>query len=232
MFTEYGGNLKAVGGLGEQAHTATQEKLVHESASQLIAAFAKKVMAFSQELMGMNGLSWYLWNSPTEQFDYSYQPAPGVEVDAPVMPKDRLGIVPDAIDIQVDPYSFVSQTPQMRIMGLEKVMKEVFIPLHPAFGQPGIGEVIVEYIKMIARYTNNPDMLVLLEKVQGVGGPPEGTTPSPQQPAPETTTHERVSRPGMTSEGQTQVLQQLMAGGQGEGNGASGLGQMSSNGSY
>jgi hypothetical protein len=232
MFTEYMGNLKVVGGLGSQAKTATQEKLVHESASEMIQAMQMRVMSFAQELMGMDGLAWYLWNSPTEQFDYLYQPAAGIEVPAPVMPRDRIGVVPDGIDIMVDPYSFVRQTPQMRIMGLEKLMKEVIIPLLPMFGQPGIGDVLVEYVKMISKYTNNPDMMILLEKIQGVGSPPEGSAPNSSQPAPETTIHERVSRPGMTDEGQTQVLQQLMAGGESKnGQGAMGLGQMS-NGRY
>jgi len=228
MFSEYAGNLKSLGGLGSQSNTATQEKLVHESASNLIQAMGGRVMDFTQRRM--EGLCWYWWNSPRQKMNSSYSVPglPDISIDREVHPLDRLGTPFSDLDIQIDPYSLMRQTPAGRNNEIDSIVLKWILPALPLFNQPGVSDMLAEAIRMKARYTNNPDLITLLEKLLGVGGPPEGQSPPEQAPMPAETTRNyvRESKPGMTDQGHQQVLQQLMAGGQPGGQGAGGLGQM------
>ena len=175
-------------------------------------------MAFTNDLMGMDGIGWFWWNNPRENFTASYQAegVPDVSIDRKVTPYDRFGIPADEIDIQVDTYSFVRQTPQMRVRGLDEMVQTVILKALPLFNQPGISELLAEYIRMKAKYTNNPDLIVLLEKLQGVQGPPAGQESAPEERMPDETvrSYERISRPGMTDEGSMQAIQQRMGAGE------------------
>lgn len=229
MFSKYAGNLNSLGGLGSQTNTATQEKLVHDSASNLVRAMSERATKFAEKLMNKAG--WYFWMSPRDTMRSTYhQPGlPDISIERKATPRDRFGIPYEEINVKMDPYSILRQTPQMRLQQLDELVQKWIIPVLPLFNQPGIGELLAEAIRMKAKYSNNPDLIVLLEKLQQVQGPPEGSAgpEASPQPAPATTTHERVSRSGMTDQGHSQVLQQLMAGGQpGQGSMGSGLGQM------
>lgn len=216
LFKQFAGGLDTLSGMGPQADTATQEKLIHASASKQVEALGSRVQAFAEELMGMDGIGWYWWNSPSEEHKSTYQ-APGVpdvSIERSVTPQMRFGIPADEIGIQVDVYSFIRQTPQMRVKGLDDTM-QIITKFLPLFNQPGVGEALAEWIRLRAKYMNNPDMNVLLEKLLGIQGPPQDQE-STQQPegAPEETIHTRVSRPGMTDEGNMQAVMQRMAGGE------------------
>lgn len=230
MVTEYGGGLKNLGGLASQAKTATQEKLIHESASNLIRSMGSRVLTFTQELMTVMG--WFWWMSPREEMtmEYTVPGLPDISAVQRVTPFHRFSIPYDEIDIQMDPYSLVRQTPQMRSEAIDELVKGWLLPAMPMFGQPGVKDVLVAAIKMKGRYMGNPDWEELVDKLEGVGGPPEGNSPvqEPGMPSETTRTYERISKPGMTDEGNAQVLQQMMAGGQPSegGQGAQGLGQM------
>ncbi len=231
-YSEQAGNLRALGGLASQADTATQEKLVTQSASNIVNAMGTRVTQFSQDVM--NAFAWFSWKSPHEEMKQSYA-APGVpdiRIERRLGPEKRFGTRFEDMDVRIDPYSLQHITPQNRIMVIDDVVKNFVIPLLPMFSQPGIGDLLNTYIRLKAKYTNCPDLIDLIEKLTGVQGPAEtaANPTQPGQPAGEQETiHTRVSRPGMTDQAQQQVLQQLMAGGEAQpgGQGAQGLGQMS-----
>lgn len=217
LFKQFAGNLDSIAGLGTQADTATQEKLVHASASGMVAALSGRVQAFANNLMGMDGIGWFWWNSPRQEMKASFQ-APGVpdvSIDRNLTPQKRFGIQADEIDIQVDVYSFVRETPQARARDIDELMGLV-LKFFPMFNQAGIGAFLAECVKLKGKYKNNPDFQILLEKLMGVEGPPADQPEEPNAGMPEETTrtYERISRPGMTDQGNMQAIMQRMAGGE------------------
>ena len=227
-YSEFGGNLRAMGGLASQADTATQEKLIHSSASTLVQSQGQKVFSFVQGVM--RSFAEFRWTSPHKSFksEYSAPGVPDIVLNRELKPIERFGIPFADLDIQVDPYSFSTQTPSSKLALIDSVLKNDIIPVLPLFGQAGVGEMLDKAIRLKAKYANCPELIELLEMLTGIQGPAEGTTPTEPGMPPETTrNYVRTSQPGMTDEGHSQVLQQLMAGGQpADGAQGGGLGQM------
>jgi len=228
QFSRFAGNLDALGGLQSQADTASQEKLVTQSASNLVNAMGVRVAACSQRQM--LALAWFWWMHPEETMESTYSPqaASEFQIARKLDPLDRYGKRFEDMEITIDPYSLQSQTPQTRVMMIDDLVKNFILPTLPLFGQPGVSDLLDAYIRLKAKYTNNPDMIDLLEKLVGVQGPSEAAAQNPQGPqgGPEETIHTRVSRPGMSDEANQQVIMQSMANGQMAGPTASNLGQM------
>lgn len=231
LFSRHAGNLDALGGLASQAETLGQEKLVTESASALVQSVGERTNQFGQQLM--RAMAWYWWKSPYEEMSstHSVPYAPDITAERKVTPMDRFGKPFDEMDILLDPYSVRAQTPQSKLMLIDAMMKNDILPFLPLFNQPGVSEFLQAAIKLKGRLANCPEIEQLLEKLVGVQPAPleqEGGGESPGMPAETTRTYERVSRPGMTDQGQSQVLTQLLAGGEPpQGVGGMGLGQMS-----
>lgn len=228
-FNEQAGNLRALGGLSSQADTATQEKLVTQTASNLVNSMGYRAVTSAQEMM--RSLGWFFWHNPRAEMKSSFA-APGVpdiRIQRTVTPMQRFGKPFEEMDIRIDPYSLQARTPQNSIAIIDDVVKNFIVPTLPLFSQPGVSEFMMEYMKIKAKFTNCPEIMDLVEKLVGVQGPPEQAAGNEREMPDETVrTYERVSRPGMTDQGNQQVLQQMMAGGQPPPDGgAGGLGQMS-----
>lgn len=227
FMNELAGNIRALGGLGSQADTATQEKLIVSSASALVNAMGQRVHQFTQDVM--RAYSWFRWKHPRETLKGPYA-APGGEatMERSVEPIERFGTDFEAMDINIDPYSLMAQTPQGKLQAIQMVMEKYIIPLVPMFGQPGVGELLETYIRMVAKLTNTPEIIDLVEKLVGMQGPAEEQAePAQSMPNETTRTYERVSRSGMSDQGHRQVLTQLASGGQPNPDApAGGLGQM------
>lgn len=228
-FNELSGT-RALGGLSQSAKTATQEKLIADSASSLIQAWAARVIESAKR--DMENLGWFFWNNPHQKLESTYQlpGMPDVSADRSVTPEQRAHIPWSEMDLDIDPYSLNFVPPAQRVQILDQMMKEVFIPLAPMYAQPGIGEMLENYTRKKAHYLNMPDLIELAESIIGTQGAattqPADTQSQPMQQGGETT-HTRVSQPGMNPQAHQQVLQQLMSGGKPtEGAGAGGLGQM------
>ena len=220
-----GGNLEVVGGLGTQADTATQEKLLVQSSSKVVNDMSRRLFVGVQEVV--EAIGYYGWHNPKIVMKSKWSPPgnPDFTQEQTKTPMDRFGVPYEDIDLRIDAYSFTSPTPQSKLMIIDKVAKEIILPMLPMFGQPGVGDFLVEYIRTIARLTNTEELNELLEKLVGVEAPVEQQVRG-EPPAETTRTYERVSRPGMTQEGHQQVLEQMMAGGEPGAPGAGGLGQM------
>jgi hypothetical protein len=211
------GNPRSLGGLSTSAKTFGQEKLIADSASKMIQSMAKKTIAHAQD--SMEALGWFFWNNPHQTFESTYQlpGMPDVTADRSVSPAARMQIPWEKMQLDIDPYSLTYRPPAERAAILDKMLKEVFIPFAPMFAQPGIGELLDKYTRLQAKYQNIPEIAELAETLIGsqgsqqVGAGEEQLEPMDQ--ASQTTTHERVSRPGMTDQGNEQELLQMMASG-------------------
>ncbi len=229
MFNEASGT-RALGGLSSSAKTATQEKLIANSASELIQAWGAKVIQSAKR--DMEALGWFFWNNPHQKLESTYQlpGMPDVSADRSVSPEQRASIPWSKMQLEIDPYSFGFVPPAQRAQILDGLMKEVIIPLAPMISRPGIGESLQKYFQLIAKYRNMPEINEIVEPLIGAQGDPSvnpADQGEPMQPGPQETVHTRVSQPGMTDKGHQQVLQQMMAGGTpGAGAKGGGLGQM------
>lgn len=216
LFKQVNGSLDSIGGLSSQADTATQEKLINQSASTLIQALGGRVNSFANELVGMDGAGWFWWNSPREEMKATYQAesVPDVSIDRNLTPQKRFGIPADEIDIQIDTYSFVRQTPQMKSRGIDEIMG-ILLKTLPMFGQPGVREMVTQYVKYKAKWSNNPELEVLMEKLMGIEGPPDTEIQPDRMPEETTRNYVRESvSGGMSEQGQMQQMMQLMNNGQ------------------
>jgi len=223
-----GGNTEVVGGLGSQADTLGQEKLVAESASKLVNSMGQRVLQGSNSILRASG--WFAWKNPRIVMESRWSPTGAPEsVNQVRTPMDRFQQPFEEINLEIDAYSYVAQTPQSKLRLLDSVVKEFIIPLLPMFGQPGVGDMLAEHVKITARLANCPELLELLEKLTGIEAPVEQAVQGEEpMPAETTRTYERVSRSGgMSDQAQGQVMAQLMAGGEpGQGSMGSGIGQM------
>ena len=233
MFNEHAGNMAVWAGLASQAGTAHQEQMMQENSTVLIRSMSLKVLAFAQELM--HNLGWFDWHHPHDNMEAEFHPPglPEFSTKRVVRPIDRLGVPYEELDLRIDPYSMVYETPQSRVAGLRRMMREVIMPALPLFNQPGVGEMLQTYVRMEAKYTNNPDFIELLEKLVNIQGPPSdqptgGSAPQTAS-APGDHVYEHVSRPGMTDQGEQQVMSQLMLGSR---PGGAGVEQLNGNGKY
>lgn len=215
VFNDQAGNIEALGGLGPQSETATQDKMILGSASKQVEGMADRVITFAQKLM--RNIGWYWWNDPfnTMRTTFSVPGLPDLTMNRLVTPQQRMQFNFDDMDVMIDPYSLLYQTPQQRVGTMDKMMKEIVIPLLPLWHQPGISDFLQEYVKKLSKYTNNPDLIELMEKLIGVQGmwqaPGQEQTVAPQDTQH---TYERISRPGTTDRGQEQIMQQLLGSGQ------------------
>lgn len=229
VWNKQAGNIYAIGGLAKQSDTLGQDKMIQESTSKQVEAMASRTINFAQKIM--RNLGWFFWHDPHKLMTSTYQVPglPDVQTTRRVSPMDRMNQDFDDLDIQIDPYSLQYQSPQRKAMVLNQMVKEIFIPLLPMFHQPGVSEFLQMYVKKISKYWNIPDLIELLDQMIGVQGMEEpeshdatqgpGQGQPPVQPPPQETIHTRVSRPGATDEGHSQVMQQLLAGGNPQGQG-------------
>lgn len=232
VFNELSGT-RALGGMSSSAKTATQEKLVAQSASELIQAWGAIVTKSAER--DMEALGWFFWNNPHQKLESTYQlpGMPDVSADRSVTPQERSMVPWSDMQLQIDAFSLAHVTPGQRAQVIDEMVRNVFIPMAPMFTQPGVGQMLEKYVAFKAKYHNMPEILELAEPLIGAQGAPNdaqtagGQQDQPAQQGPQETTHTRVSQPGMNPQAHQQVLDQLMAGGkQPAGAGGGGLGQM------
>lgn len=219
MFNDMAGNIKAVAGLGRQADTLGQEKMIVENASAQILALSQRATAFTHRLM--NKLGWFFWHNPHESMTSSYS-VPGLpqfQTERKVTPQERSKKRFEDIDIRLDPYSLQYLSPQDKASIIEGFTKEVFIPLAPLFNKPGISDFMQAYVKKVAKFRNMPELIELMEVLVGVQEMPQGEQDDGGGEAPgmnpETTrNYNRVSTsPGQSDQGESQqMIQNLMGG--------------------
>lgn len=209
------GNIRSIGGLGTSAKTATQEKLIAESASNIIAGHAKRVYEFSHDLA--DAVGWYLWYNPFDTMKTTrYAPGfPSASIERELPPEDRYGIEYEELGLKLDPYSLSYKTPQEKMALINQMVKEVFIPLLPSFTNPASAGFMESFVRMAARLEALPELLELLDQLIGVAGSQQGDTEEgeqspqyPQQNGPRE--YIRTSRPGQTDVGHRQSLEQQM----------------------
>lgn len=217
IFSSLAGNLDTLGGLSAQSDTATQDRLINESASARIRDMASCVEDFTRRIFLR--LAWYVWTDPVRKrrivkvADRDL----GLGVVKEWTPETRDG---DFLDYNFDVSVLSAQddSPSAKVQKLRSVFNDFLLPLLQPFMEQGAAIDFTELFKFIAENLDLSElnsMLVFPEPTPGQAAAPRGN------PRPDYVSHkspythrvyERVGRPGATRAGRDAVLSQVLLG--------------------
>lgn len=217
-FNVQSGNIEAIGGLSPQSHTLGQDELLHGSTSAQVAEMQDRVHSGIARVYRQLAFWWY--KDPVRTYQATRHVA---GVDIPVLIPPGMRRPPfETLDLDIDPYSMTEETPQARGAKLIQLLQGVILPALPMLQQQGVQLKWPDLLECLGKYLSLPDLPKIIQV-----GPPPGLMPSammaagaggapgepPGKPPVTQRTHVRKNVPMMTNRGQSQVMQQLLAGG-------------------
>lgn len=208
LYSYFTGNLDSLGGLAPMTETVGQDRLLSEAASAQLRGMADQTVDFTRHIF--TSIAWYEWNDPVLSRTIQ-KPIPGTDLTIPVQfgRAEKIGSF-DLYDLHIDVFSMQDDSPGLKLQKLGMVMQQYVMPMAPMIEAAG-GTIDVQAIlKLVSRYTDLPE---LAEIVVFTDNPNLNKTQGSQMPADTTRTYERVSRPGATERGKSQILQQALLGG-------------------
>jgi hypothetical protein len=218
LFVYLAGNLDSLGGLSPQAQTLGQDELLNKNSAAQIAEMQDRTVNFTAKVYEDVAMQW--WTNPVLTYEASRQLA-GIDIPVSITPQMR-SIPFNKMEFEIDPYSMQHDTPQTRLAGTLQMLQQVVLPAMPMMAQQGAQIDWKAVFATLSKYGNYPDLDAWLKW----GPPPEMQGPMgmaqqagqqpPGMPANTTRTNVRVNRPGATSQGQSQIMQQLLMGSKGQ----------------
>ncbi len=204
------GNLQAMGGLGAQASTVGQEKLIHGQVAENVADMRLAVVNFASECI--LDLGRLMWEDETLEL-HTAMPVgnSGIEVRSDWEPGYRMGEFED-YEFRVEPYSMVFKTPQQHLQEYFQVLREI-APLWPMFQASGATLNVQVLVEEMARLLNKPEIkqLITFATPADMLGGDQNTVRSPAH-----TTRENIRRnvsDGGTEQARNSALIQTLMGG-------------------
>jgi hypothetical protein len=199
LFNAQANNLELLSGSGPQSKTATQDKMLNENAGAGVQDSQETVVTCMSKVL--SAYSWYLWYHP-ELVMKTVREAPGVpdvQIERAVYPAgygsragsglNRRDGDFESLDIRVDPYSLQHKSPQQRMAFIDQTVKDL-LPTMPMLAQQGVNFDAQAYLKIKAKYGDEPDLL----KVFTVGEPIAPPGGADGQRMPSETSREYVRR--------------------------------------
>jgi hypothetical protein len=212
LFSYFGGNLDALGGLSPMADTVGQERLVSDAASSRLKQMGETTIDFARGIF--RDLAWYAWTDPVRERPITkVLRGTDISIQRKWTQADRQGRFMDyALDIDV--YSMQDDSPSSKLQKIGMALERFVFPMLPLVQQQG-GQIDFKMlIDMIAQLSNVPelsDIVRFVDPEQLV--PVEGTDAGAGKPATTTRRYERVSRSGASRQGRDDVLSRLLMGG-------------------
>jgi len=215
LFSYFGGNLDALGGLSPQTETGVQDKMLNDAAGARTDAMRATTIAFVKKVF--KALAWYEWTDPARERIIE-KPIDGTDIVLQRVwsEETREG---DFIDynLDIDPYSMQNDTPSIRLQKVGQVFERYIIPLLPVIQQQGGQIDIQKLLDLVSKLANVDEIRNLVSfGAPTPGAEQQGGSPQPQvtgKPAHTTRTYERVNRPGATRHGKDDVLTRMLMGG-------------------
>jgi hypothetical protein len=213
-FKMQNGNLDALGGLGPQSRTATQDQLLTESASKRVGEMQNKVIGMSRSVL--RSLAWWLFYDPIIELPITKQVGE-LEIPWTFTPEDIAGDFLD-YNFDVDVYSLGDNSPQVKLQVIDQTFMQV-VQVMELLQQSGMTVDVEKYLELRARLSNTPELARLIKHLEPPQEPstdqPVGQPPSKFSKKPSVThrTYERINRPSATNQGKDKVMQSLLLGG-------------------
>lgn len=209
------GNIDAIGGLGPQSETASQDQMIQQNSSIRVAVMRDKVNNAVKQVF--EDLAFYMWNDPLIEIPLVKRvPGSDIEVNTSFNADDREGDFLD-YNIDIEPYSMAHETPVQRLQGISKFMQEIVYPAMPMLEAQGGGVNWQTLLEIYSKYSHLPeikDILVFGDEGMAPKPPEQAIGGDRPKQAPVTRRiNERVNRPGATQQGKDAAMMQLLMGG-------------------
>ena len=216
-FNFIAGNIESSGGLSPQSHTATQDKMLSQSASGAIQDKQEYTVNFVEEVL--TSLCWFYHHHPTkvQKSQYSLAGNSGLSITRAITPQQRQSVPWEDMDVSLDVYSMKQSTPDSRANDLQQVVQTIIAPMMQSLQQQGIMFDVNAFLQKIGTYKDMPDLadiITIREPPTGDGGGTgAGAGDGAPKPAETTRNYVRTSQsartPGGTDKG---LAAQLMSG--------------------
>lgn len=216
LWSWFAGNLDALGGLSAQSSTATQDSLLHESASKRLASMQSDILDFTAELVRC--VAWYLWNDDSVDIDVVRTLGDlKIEIPAKWTAKSKRG---DFIDyaFEIEPYSLQFMTPAGKTQAIMALWQQVILPGAQYGLLRGEAPDMTGMLRTLAKLMNLPEIedIVTFVDPDAIPGQPQAGSPSDmasRKPANTTRRYIRENVPtGGTPQGRTAVAVQSLLG--------------------
>jgi hypothetical protein len=206
LFSYFGGNLDSLGGLGAQAQTVGQERLLKSSSSQLIEDMQDRVVEFTKGVV--SDLAWYQYTNPVLEQQLTLQ-VPGYDRDIPFTwgPEQRQADFFD-YSFNVEPYSMQSRGPGERLQTIMGLVSQLLVPMMPMMQQQGLTVDFEELIGTISKYSDLPELAAIV-KSNGVPSVPPVQAEQEVRQSPVTTRN--YTRTNIPTGGTQQSRDAMMA---------------------
>lgn len=209
QFNLLAGNVRAMGGLGQQAATLGQEEIIQESVSRIEADMHLAVMNFAGEVC--TDLAYLMWNDESMTMKSSVRVGSSdIHVDSSWTPENRVGNFED-YGLHVVPYSTVFKTPQQKLNELFATIERL-APIWPMFQASGATINAQELVEQIAELLDRPELkriITFAVQTDQLGGDQNTIRQSP------VTSRETIRRnvpTGGTPESRSSIMQQVLSG--------------------
>lgn len=180
LFGYSAGNIDSMGGLGSSSPTASQDKMIRESASERLNDYQQRVVKATTRVT--TAIGWHMWNSD--------------EIDLPLTKKITSTISRDFrwnrfsreaefydYNFSIVPISLQSKSPNERLQVITSVVNQTIIPLMELLSAQGVQFDAFKFIEHVARLSNVQEINDLLRNAQGMTAnqrsPIEATSKSP-----------------------------------------------------
>lgn len=152
LFSEFSGNLQLLGGLSAQSDTLGQDRLLANNASERVKNMQKKMEIFTRGVF--NDLAWWLFTDPRIDLPL-VKPIPGSSESITVRftAEDIEGDFLD-YNIQIDPHSMVTRTPQEESQLLQRIFQTLVFPNQEQLLAQGVGVNLKSLLKRIGELEN------------------------------------------------------------------------------
>ncbi len=209
----FAGNIDSLGGLSPQTQTVGQDKLLSEAAGAQMRDMADSVVKASNAIF--EALAWYEWHDPVSERTLE-KPIPGTDLSIPVQwdSESRQGDI-KLFDMKIDAYSLQDDSPGIRLQKLGMLIQNYVMPLAPMIDLEGGTINSQKILETAAKLADFPELNEFVTWVNPAPIAKAGQKPT----APANTSREYVhsSRPGMSREGASAVMQQTLMGGRVQG---------------
>lgn len=211
LMSYFAGNLDSLGGLGAQAETAAQDKLISGAANAQLDDMTDQTIEATEGIF--KSLAYYEWTDPVKKRILEKK-VPGVDWTIPVEfgPAQRRNAKFDAFYIKLDVHSMQKDSPAIKLGKLRAMIQEFVLPLEPAITAMGGVIDVKAILRRAGEYANFPEadeFVVFADIPEGQRGGNPGSAVA--KPANTTRTYEHTSSPAPQASQTAQMMQQLMS---------------------
>ena len=210
-FDRMAGNLQMMAGLGPQADTLGQDKLIHGAVSKREANMQYRVVNFTSNIC--RDLGSLLWQDEVLEIPQEFESG-GIPIRADWSPEVREGDF-FQYEFAVEPFSMMYKSPSERMQGISNFVTNIALPMEGMMQQYG-GTIDIQ--ELVELYSELMDLPRLKQIVKFEEPKEDRPGPTPQQPAQAShTVRESVRKSvptGGTEQSRSNVMQQILQGGQ------------------